>query len=353
MKRFTLLYCLWSLLLLSSCETMNQVTINCLQPGVYNFPSDIKKVAIVNNTPYNNGVPKAYNDGNKGNKTESYFFTNGKNTAESLAKSIADQNYFDEVVICDSVLRNDNDIDEGDRILTLDEVNALTYGLKVDAIISLDNVEMNISREINTAYEPYEGSLDAVIRPTVRVYVPSHLGPIMTVQNSDTLSCIRDGATIAEVESMLPTNAQVIEDAAGFAGQIPVKQMLPHWTNNDRVYFSNGVSSSLQDAASCVRNNKWDAAFNIWKGKYDKTNNQSMKMKMAFNIALYYEMQNNIDEAINWATKSKEHAVKANSNNSNYFKTSLANTYLTILKERSKDIDHLNIQMNRFKNEVK
>lgn len=83
-------------------------------------------------------------------------------------------------------------------------------------------------------------------------------------------------------------------------------------------------------------------------------------MKAAFNIALYYEIKDNIDEAIKWITISKDLAQKIDKVNlekdiqfngrdvPNYYITSM---YLTELLNRRDSLMKLKMQMNRFEND--
>ena len=99
------------LLALGSCQSLEQISIDYMQPGDMTFPSQLRKVAIVNNTstePDNKLITQTEKP--KENVPEishatAYANGNVKIAAESLAEEIAHQNYFDVVVICDSALR--------------------------------------------------------------------------------------------------------------------------------------------------------------------------------------------------------------------------------------------------------
>lgn len=99
------------LLALSSCQSLEQISIDYLQAADLSFPPQLRKVAIVNNTsnaPDNKLITQS--DKIKENSpivSRATAYVNGdtKVATEALAEEIAHQNYFDEVVICDSALR--------------------------------------------------------------------------------------------------------------------------------------------------------------------------------------------------------------------------------------------------------
>ena len=115
-KFYSLAFVSLLLLALGSCQSLEQISIDYMQPGDMTFPSQLRKVAIVNNTstePDNKLITQTEKP--KENVPEishatAYANGNVKIAAESLAEEIAHQNYFDVVVICDSALRANDSI---------------------------------------------------------------------------------------------------------------------------------------------------------------------------------------------------------------------------------------------------
>ena len=97
---------------LQACQTVEQISVDYMMPADISFPTELKRVAIVNNMP---NVPENKLISRKETKPKSETeiasrtdFYNGEAriATESLAESIAERNYFDLVVICDSALRS-------------------------------------------------------------------------------------------------------------------------------------------------------------------------------------------------------------------------------------------------------
>jgi hypothetical protein len=124
MKKILFASCfLGAVAFLMSCESITTVKVSCLTPAKYNFPEQIRRVGIVNNThTYNPEPDKNAIDTIPREVVSFYRFGEGKMTTETLADAIADQKYFDEVVICDSALRAKDGVQRTDATLTQDEV---------------------------------------------------------------------------------------------------------------------------------------------------------------------------------------------------------------------------------------
>lgn len=142
-KFYSLAFVSLLLLAFGSCQSLEQISIDYMQPGDMTFPSQLRKVAIVNNTstePDNKLITQTEKP--KENVPEishatAYANGNVKIAAESLAEEIAHQNYFDVVVICDSALRA-NDKFPRESTLSQEEVQQLTSDLGVDCIIAME-----------------------------------------------------------------------------------------------------------------------------------------------------------------------------------------------------------------------
>lgn len=360
MKR--IYYLILLLITLTSCETMNSFKMSCLQPGLFNFPEDIKKVGIVNNTRYTFGVDslKGYYKLSKKDMA-SATYTNGSKTAEALANELADKKYFDEVVICDSALRTKDSVYRHET-LDLDEIKDLAEGLQVDAIISLEQLNIKAQKDISFSpeYNCMVGTVDVKVQPMVSVYIPTRKGPILSIAPKDSIYWREFANTIPEVEAQLPNDSRIIMESCDFAGTVPVKYLVPCWEEQNRVYFSDQVSTKLKNAAAAVVNNEWETAKSIWKSLYDKSSSDNTKMKMAYNLANYCEMTNKFDEAISYANKAKEYLMakcKVNSpdklTGKNAYYYGIIKEYTSILEKRKEKLGILNLQLSRFNNENK
>lgn len=359
---FLLVFCS---LLLGGCQSVEQLSIDYMLPADVSFPESLKRVAVVNNMP---DAPDneliADKDTVRKKETEiarrtMYFNGDPRIATESLARALADENYFNEVVICDSALRA-KDITPRESTLTKEEINNLVRNLDVDFLIALENVQVSALYKIDyiPEWNTYYGTVDAKVYPTVKVYLPNRRGPMVIVNNNDSIFWEEFGTNEGYIRSHLINEKDMIKEASDFAGQIPVKHLLPHWKTAHRYLFTGG-SVNMRDAAVYVREKQWDKAIGLWKQTYD-TKKGKQKMYAAYNLAVGYEMQDSIELAADWALKAQAQARivdgvdKRNLSQldagglPNYVLTTL---YANELQTREEGMLRLNVQMGRFKDD--
>ena len=85
-------------LVLTSCGSLQTISFEQLQAADVSFPNAVRNVAVVNNMP-------AYKVGDSHDVISMELKGDGKTAAEALAEEIANANYFEQVIICDSALR--------------------------------------------------------------------------------------------------------------------------------------------------------------------------------------------------------------------------------------------------------
>lgn len=352
-------------LLLSSCQSVEQFSIDYMLPAEVSFPSALKRVAVVNNMPGGTDSRPIHEE-NNGNAEEMeiaritrYYYGNAQIATESLAEAIADENYFDEVVICDSALQTGYVTSE-EAVLSTEEVNELTQRLDVDFLIALENVQLKAVEKVeyDPMYNAYLGTIDLNVYPTVRVYLPRRKGPMVSLTGNDSIYWEAYGGSVAHVRSRLISDSNLVKEASEFAGSVSTKQLLPYWKTATRYYFSGG-SVNMRDAAIFVRENNWEKAIEQWKLAYQAKAKGKPKMCAAYNLALGYEMQDSIGEALEWIKKAEDLAMeidKVNEKKStkgevdaadvpNYVMTRI---YATELERRRGEVSLLNMQMERF-----
>lgn len=349
------------LLSLQACQTVEQFSVDYMMPADVSFPADLKRVAIVNNMP---NVPENKLISRKETKPQSeteiarrtdYYNGEAQIATESLAESIAERNYFDLVVICDSALRS-KDLHPREATLAQEEVRQLTQELGVDFLISLENIQLTSVRRLEyiPTWRGYYGTVDVKVYPTVRIYLPNRAVPMATVNSTDSIFWEKSGLN-EDILGQLVSEQELIEEASAFAGTVPVKHLLPYWTTARRYLFTGGTVN-MRDAAVYVKEKNWAGAIDLWKNEFNGRKGKR-KMYAAYNIALGYEMQDLLDEAYQWAVEAQKVAYEVDeiekqqtgnvlpTHIPNYLMTSI---YVNELKERKEGIARLKVQMKRI-----
>lgn len=350
------------MLFLSSCQSVEQLSIDYMLPAEVSFPPTLKRVAIVNNMPE---VPDnkliVSEEAEKKEENEiarltNYYNGDARLTTEALAEALANENYFEEVVICDSALRS-KDITPRESTLSREEASKLIQDLDVDFLIALENIQMRSTRKISYLRDwgAFYGTVDVKVYPTVKIYLPNRKGPMVTINNNDSIFWEEMGNGEASVRARLISENDLIKQASEFAGTVPVKRLLPHWKTANRYLFQGG-SVNMRDAAVYAKEGNWAEAIQLWKKNFEAKKGKQ-KMYSAYNIAMGYEMQDSIDTATEWALKAQQIAreiSKVDKKEKDEISDSTISYYILIslyvdeLQERKEGLTRLKAQMNRF-----
>lgn len=334
------------LFVFASCRTLDTVSIDYLLPSDVSFPTSIKTIGVVNNTLGSSSARdiKQLNDNNSVYSDVIVTLEgDGKTATEELANNVANGNYFESVIICDSVLRA-NDLIAREPKLGKEEVKELADNLNVDVILALEQIRLYLKKGL--VYYPEipfpESTIDATLHTVARIYLPNRDEPLVTLSDTDSIYWT----------GTWNINEGMIKEASAFAATLPVRHILPTWKNVTRYYYA-GESVEMRDAVVCIRENSWDEALALWKTVYAKKSEKG-KMRAAHNIALYYEMKDDLEEAKSWLEKAlaiAEKKVKKNEKGEVVETTSdytLIALYYSDLMTRIGNLSKLNIQMQRF-----
>jgi tetratricopeptide (TPR) repeat protein len=217
-----------------------------------------------------------------------------------------------------------------------DEVKLLSETYQTDAVLSIDyfktrvittyDKESYFSPAANQFYNMSEATMKISYETLIRIYDPSVEKVLTRMLLRDTLFWKdRDYSAAGLFEHFTPVkkalNEVGIAIALDFSGEIG-----PLWLRERRSFFATG-SSALKQAAPLVNAGQWEPAIALWKDTAEKTKSKSVKSKTEYNIALGYEMQGDLDAAIEWALKSYNTMYRTNTYN-----------YLETLKRRKNEI---------------
>lgn len=314
--------------LFASCSTLDLLTYDQLHPAELTFPKEVRYVGVVNAMPFRT-LPK--ND----ILTFGLLEGEGSSAAEALAGALADSKYFDQVIICDSALQPKDVQPETARPqLDGDKIQLLSDDLGVDMLVSLERLWVHTEKKQIT-YPGWDGLIPVVcteVTPVVRIYVPGRSRPMATINFSDSL--------YFDIHSVL-SEKDVLAESANFAAAKVADKMVPHWIQTDRIYYTGG-NVEMRDAAVYLREGDWEEAQKLWLSLYNRLKKGKAKSKAAFNIALSYEILNNIEEAELWLQKSQKYVQPGSQ------EEKICQHYKEQLGLRKNDVTGLKMQMNRF-----
>ncbi|MDD2300307.1 MAG: DUF6340 family protein [Fermentimonas sp.] len=321
MKKFSL-YLLISVtgFLMISCSGLKYLTVETREPAQVNLPEEIMRITVVNNVvqqpdDIGHGLLKLGRSSKEREKASSdsvaVFYT------EALTQFLNEADYFLRVTYYNKPLRDDSDFFM-EQALSPERMNAIRSETRADAIISLDKLIIETDkrehfRQMGYSYSDLTGRIHSIIR----VYLPTMNGKIPAVQYNDSLYWegfdIQDDKAYSEVT--LPSREEAMKILAVHAAEKMSNVFAPHWEMQDRWYYT--MSNTLmREGENFAKGADWENAILKWESFYNSQSNRVSKAKAASNIALAYEMSDNMEKALEWAREANKLFNESTSPNS-------------------------------------
>lgn len=286
---------------------MRYLGIETYNPAEITYPADVKKVLIVNNA-----VPQPADSGYDylllgllQDTCRAYADSALFEATKALGSALFETDFFQDVLLFHENTRTDDAFLE-DKKLTQDEVRSLCDETGADAIISFDRLLFNMVKMVSNYADGFLfGVIDVNIHGVLRSYLPSREMPQVSILVTDSIYWAEEAPNLAVLDKMLPTADEALRTAADYIGQKVHTVFVPHWGRDTR-WFYTGFGTQWKKATSYAANEKWDVAFEQWSKIHANSSGWKTKAKTAANIALYYELSEEMDKALEWATKSFE-----------------------------------------------
>jgi len=142
-----------------------------------------------------------------------------------------------------------------------------------------------------------------------------------------------------EAVTSLPDVKDAWWDMGIVAARNFVTRIAPQWRTDTRdIYLINKFPELSQQAYKAMLNDGFARAFDIWENMLmscRKRGQKRVKSQITYNMAVAWEFQNQLDEAIDWAQKSANLKQRTQTVN-----------YLNLLRERKQYQAKLDLQLN-------
>lgn len=246
---------------------------------------------------------------------------------EHLALLFAEACILDRVVVLDSLLYPEDSTRP--HLLEQDEVNALCQQLDVEMLYSLEYACVTV----NTAPQGIMRPVNAYI--CIRTYLP------------DTEEQPGSSSSYKKMIEYMASNPNAVRAKMDQAPQVlaetALAPYLPSWKERERVFYYDRLSYSLREAQVYVKENNWEEAAREWQLLTDSRHRPYRYMGY-YNLALYHEMTDHIDQAIASLDLAEPLAKKYNKKGKEtgiVIDTALLRQYREVLQNRKKELEEL------------
>lgn len=333
-------------LLLTSCRSVSVLSFDVWRPAKVTFPPTIERVTVVNNSAEpNEKVGNRYKDVSEREYTLVVpHDSTAYRLAECIAVDLADAHYFPEITIFydDSIT-----LPKGLYPLLSDsQLTTIRGGADRTAVVSLDRTDMAVNMEDQTLLGAsgetiFVTELSVATTLCLRVYWPDNAEPT-TQMVTDTVYWQAFGYTPDEAHSSLPQTAGFIQEAMHPVSRRVRDQFIPHVDNVER-YIYTSTEPAMGDAYDYWQQQKFKEASYLWEYVYEEQKNTTRRAMAAANLAVYNELFDRYDEALEWVEKSLElFQQKSDGETSD---VAMLKEYRRQLLERKTDNSTLQLQM--------
>ena len=328
------------LLLSTSCTVYKDYQIEVYQPGLIAVPPDAQNVAIVyRNFKYTNDtllhyyqddfrLKKATNDPKDLDSILVHL------TMQELAKDLKNTNTFGEIRIFPELFK----LHRGDKlpVLDMEMVNRIASTANADLLISLETYSCFYSEYSKT--EQYSTPSNEVITAAAwAVYDPVNSKLIERKTMIDTVYWNSyDDQGNYKRNNRIPPRMTALKIASQMAGENYAKRFFASWQTVNRMY-SIPPLPDFAEADVYVQKGEWDNAILLWR-RYADDSNGKMAINARYNLALAYEMKDELDTAEQWLIAAQQLATAYRSKE----ELKMILQYRTVLSKRKKDIARLN-----------
>ncbi|MBD8349037.1 DUF6340 family protein [Dysgonomonas sp. HGC4] len=303
-KSFLFLGIFSGLFFLTSCTSLDTLVVNVEKPAHITLPNSIENIVIVDNT-----VPQPedvghfeYRFGQEAGTPVKIEVNDDVNyiLAEALFEDISDKEYFKDVIFYEHPLREDANYED---ILQLDStlIKEICIANNADAIISLDRFLVSTaSHEEDFEFGTTMRFLDLKMDIRFQVYSKEGqaISPPLYINDSIYWSATYNQNT--PLSDTIPSREDAMKEAARYTAEKIADALAPYWSNELRWYFGDIKAANKKMAA-----NDWSGALALWQSAYDsETKNIKKKARLASNIALAYELKDELKNALRWITTS-------------------------------------------------
>jgi hypothetical protein len=125
--------------------------------------------------------------------------------------------------------------------------------------------------------------------------------------------------------------------------KLSAEKIIPYWKSVNRLYYT-GAKLIYREVDEALKTQTWEQAGKLWISLYNsERKNTKQKGKMAFNMALFFEMKNDVTTSAMWLETAIEIFTEKNAQN----ELEMCSLYLTVLNNRLLNQERLDQQYTR------
>lgn len=298
MKYFSII-CI-SLYLFISCTSVNTILVDIDRPPTVLLPPTAKNITVINNSgkqPTDKGHKELFFN----REVNDVISVQNDSTDIILMQTLADElnssGKFENVFLFEEPTRSDNHYTE-EITLSQEKLKDIADNSNADIILSINKFYLETISNSIPAYE-YDfdsyNTLDLGMNVDFRYYSKTGEPMSPNIEIKDTISWFEGLNHGVLISNPIPTREDVLKIGSEILGKSISSQMMEGEETVARIYYGD-----VKEANKFAEKDDWEKAIGAWEKAFEKEKSQKKKARIANNIALGYELTDNIDKAISW-----------------------------------------------------
>ncbi|NND15389.1 MAG: hypothetical protein HKN89_03610 [Eudoraea sp.] len=303
-------------LLFMSCASTNELTIPVTQPATVFLPASIQKVGLVDRS-----LPSEKN--RTADEIDKILSIEGKNLDKeaaghalmSLTEELKVTERFESVQYLENVPLRSPGLGVHPAALPWEKVNEICETHGIDALFTLSFFDTDTKVDYTTVPVTIKGPLGVEI-PTVehraqvstliktgwRIYDPQQ--KLIRDECIEFNTANSSGAGINPVKAIeaIVNRKELVLKISQDLGQRYASRIFPYHTRVRRDYFVRGTDN-FKKGMRLARTGYWQRAAELWEAEVGNSNDK-VAGRACYNMAIINEINGNLDEAVEWASRS-------------------------------------------------
>jgi hypothetical protein len=330
----------WGLpfILLGLMSCMKSVSLSTLRPAEINVPNHIQSIVLVDRTEFDKdaiGVIEGILTGEGLNEDKDAILA----VFSALQNNLRNSPRY-EVKLASEKLKGNTITGALPDPLTWSQINSLTRRYNADALLALEvfdsdfivtkgarkntrKVKNEDGKEVEEEYTEFYAEGVGNVRIGLRMYDPKDRAIIDQEVFTQNRTWEKTAANVKEAVASLIEKSQATKYLGGNVGSIYAGKIAPLPVRISREYYAKPKKNfHLSKGARQAQVGQWDDAISTWKAGLTSNGSTKAKGRMAYNIALGYEVIGDLPMAHRWAgnafvnygeKKGQQYAAQLNS----------------------------------------
>lgn len=288
-------------LMMNSCH-MQKLTVGVYEAPAIEFPPEVRGILVSSRFVPATGDYEAVQWG---------FFESVDSTLWGLSEYYADsfsafldstERYISRSDFDQRMLRNNND--SLPERLPWDGLKKITDKYRASGIAVLQGFGIDEKEvEIIPDDKGYVAKKEITVKSAWRIYQPERRRILDESIYNFTKEFNSFGKTEEEAASGLPPHDEMLRQACFWAAGEYARLIIPGITEVERDYYKDG-HEKLVEAHEAIQKGNWTLAETKWNYLSYKSDDDEVKAKASYNMALYCEMDGRLNQALGFARKS-------------------------------------------------